>query len=143
MLARKLRPFFMSFEDLLGSDLDSFFRFRGDDVLPLSGRFPASATERDGCFVLSVPLPGVNPANLSIEVRPESISVESKDGSDEKTKISFSVATPKTVDPDGAKAESKFGVLTVTAPLAGARGRRLEISCADPAALPDVEGNGA
>lgn len=84
--------------------------------------------EENGECVVSIPLPGIDPATLDLEVRSEQVSVKTKDAN-EKNKVSVSVSFSRQIEPELARADSKFGVLRISAPFAGNGGRKIEISC--------------
>ena len=95
-----------------------------------------SVTEENGESVVSISLPGIDPATLDLEVHPEQVSVRTKETAESlHGKISATVAFTRPVDPDKARAESKFGILRISAPFAGSAGRRLEITCDEKGAL--------
>ena len=100
--------------------------------------------EKDGAFVVSSAVAGVDPHDLNVDITPENVVIKGETKHEHKQEegqvhrceftsgqIFRSVQFPKPIDVAKAKAEYRNGLLTVTAPIAAdAQVKKLEIRAA-------------
>jgi HSP20 family protein len=93
---------------------------------------PPVALSGDGdCFTIDVEAAGIDPADIDIQVTRDQILITSKGVGEEEEgedtadvrqsrprKLFRTIDLPRPIDPDKIKAESRFGLLRITAPLA-------------------------
>lgn len=98
--------------------------------------FQAQATE-DG-WRLDVPMPGIDPANVSIEAAGSTLTIRAQEAGNEKTppRLQFeqSVTVPQFLDLEKVAASHRHGMLTLTLPIKeSVKPRRIQIAVGDEA----------
>ncbi len=135
-LVRYRRPSPMMFPEV-----EDFFKGMSDVFSSVNREFPLDMYEEDGRVVISMDAPGVDPDKVDIRVFPDRVTLVSKQEQEEPCEegktwhcrkqrrvLNYSVSLPREVDPEGAEAEIRHGVITVRMPRKGTEeGRMLQL----------------
>ena len=112
-------------------DMDDIFRGFSNAIQPMTKKYvPVDMYEENDEVVVSIDAPGVDPSKVELKTFSDRINIQSQAEETEESKdegktwymrkssraINVCVTLPTEVDPDGAKATFKNGVITVTMP---------------------------
>ncbi len=139
---RQMIPF-GSGRNSIFDEMDDVFRGFSNAIRPMTRRYiPVDMFEENDEVVLSVDAPGFEPSQIEIKTFSDRVNIRSKmeetsDIGDEgrtwyfrrnNRSIDLSVTLPTEVDPDGARASFKNGVITIRMPKSRAvQGKVLEL----------------
>lgn len=138
---RNMVPFGSSRGSLF-DEMDDVFRGFSDAIRPMTRRYvPVDLFEEKDELVLSVDAPGFEPSRIEIKNFSDRVDIRSKaeeisDTGEGRTwhirrpdrAVNLSVTLPTEVDPEGAKASFKNGVITIRMPKSRAvQGKVLEL----------------
>src|SRR4030095_8294579 len=135
-ITNRAHQIFMDNGSIFGRELDDWVRAEKE-----TGWKPAiELKERENGYELQAVVAGFEPKDLKVEVTPEELLIRGETRSErqeEKGQICYSefqsgelfrsIRFPKRVYPNKVKADIKNGLLTVTAPIADEKVRRIEI----------------
>jgi HSP20 family protein len=107
---------------------------RGEDPTSVVWVPPIEVSYRDGNFVISAELPGVEDEDIQVAITDDAVVIrgereyqsESDEGGIRRTELRYgefyrSIPLPDGADPDKARAELRNGVLQITVPVAEAK----------------------
>ena len=140
-LVRYRRP-----SSLVFPEVEDFFKGMSDVFSSMNREFPLDMYEENGNLVVSMDAPGVDPDKVDIRVFPDRVTLVSREEQEERPceegktwhckkqrkVLNYSVSLPREVDPEGAEAEIKHGIITVKMPKKGTQeGKVLELKKGD------------
>jgi len=100
-------------------------------VVRPAARYPVQIHQGDESWRIDIPMPGIDPANVTLEVIGNTVHLRARqDGgrNDGETQFERTVTLPRSLDLDAITATHRFGMLTLTVPLEeSARPRRIQI----------------
>ncbi len=139
---RNLVPF-SNISRSMFDDMDDIFRGFSSAIQPMTRKYvPVDMYEENDEVVVSIDAPGIDPSNVELKTFSDRINIQSQAGETEEPKdegktwymrkssrsLNVCVTLPTEVDPDGAKATFKNGVITVKMPKSRAvQGKVLQI----------------
>jgi HSP20 family protein len=126
--------------DSFGKDLDNWLTAERETVW----KPPIELKEKDHHFEVTMPVAGVDPNDLDIEITPDDLLVKAETRHEHKEdkvevhtcefesgRLFRAVRFPKKIDPDKVKAEFKNGLLTISAAIAEeTRAKKVTINAA-------------
>lgn len=134
---------FGSGKNSIFDEMDDVFRGFSDAIRPMTRRYvPVDMFEENDEVVVSVDAPGFEPGQIEIKTFSDRVNIRSnveessENAEDGRTwymrrnnrSINLCVTLPTEVDPEGAKASFKNGVITVRMPKSrGVQGRVLDL----------------